>query len=203
MPEEGAGVTIASVKDLVRRREEIEEEIETLTESLRSGPGLSGNLIDKDGFPRSDLDIPSVRSSRNRLACLHTDHKQITKQIEQDLLKLHAQTRSSGTTSSQPAVISKPSLPPFALIDEVSSDSPATAAGLCVGDAIVSFGPLTRKSIIESGSNPLQVVARVVGDFVGKAMPVSVERNGAIVNLELTPKQWSGRGLLGCHIVPK
>lgn len=32
------------------------------------GPGISGNLVDSEGFPRSDIDIPSVRADRQRLS---------------------------------------------------------------------------------------------------------------------------------------
>lgn len=32
------------------------------------GPGISGNLVDSEGFPRSDIDIPAVRADRQRLS---------------------------------------------------------------------------------------------------------------------------------------
>ena len=31
-------------------------------------PGLKGNLVDREGFPRADVDIHNVRILRNRLA---------------------------------------------------------------------------------------------------------------------------------------
>ena len=53
----------------------MEEEISALTECLTAPgmPGLSGNLVDKEGFPRADIDIPQVRTMRGRIAYLQTD----------------------------------------------------------------------------------------------------------------------------------
>lgn len=45
--------------------------------------------MDKDGFPRDDIDIFSVRAKRNRLAVISNDHKAIMLKIEACLLKLH------------------------------------------------------------------------------------------------------------------
>ena len=52
-----------------------------ITEHLTSPgmPGLSGNLIDEEGFPRSDIDLFEIRKLRNRYACLQTDHQAVMK----------------------------------------------------------------------------------------------------------------------------
>uniref|UniRef100_A0A8C2KE94 26S proteasome non-ATPase regulatory subunit 9 n=1 Tax=Cyprinus carpio TaxID=7962 RepID=A0A8C2KE94_CYPCA len=48
----------------------------------------------------------------------------------------------------------------------------------------------------------LRDVASVVQHSEGKSLRVGVIRSGQEVHLNLTPKQWSGRGLLGCNLVP-
>ena len=53
-------------------------------------PGLRGNLVDAEGFPRSDIDIYEVRKARHDLACLQTDHQALMKKIEQGLHAYHA-----------------------------------------------------------------------------------------------------------------
>ena len=60
------------LKQLAIQKEAIEKEITELTEQLNtSGFGLSGNLVDKDGFPLNDVDkILNVRTARNRIACM-------------------------------------------------------------------------------------------------------------------------------------
>ena len=43
----------------------MEEEIMAITESLTSEgmPGLKGNLVDEDGFPRADIDVVGTFST--------------------------------------------------------------------------------------------------------------------------------------------
>uniref|UniRef100_A0A8C2KC70 26S proteasome non-ATPase regulatory subunit 9 n=1 Tax=Cyprinus carpio TaxID=7962 RepID=A0A8C2KC70_CYPCA len=95
---------------------------------------------------------------------------------------------------TEPAV----SLPaPFALVDAVTQGSPAFQAGLRVGDEILEFG-----SINTHNFRNLRDVASVVQHSEGKSLRVGVIRSGQEVHLNLTPKQWSGRGLLGCNLVP-
>ena len=68
----------------------MESDIKSIIDFLQSPqppgaiPGIKGNLIDEDGFPRSDLDIHMIRIQRNRLAHLQTDHNEKMKEIEQN-----------------------------------------------------------------------------------------------------------------------
>ena len=63
--------TVQSVKALIFRKDEIEKEIQELESLLGGpgGPGLRGGLIDAEGYPRADIDIPKIREQRHRLAC--------------------------------------------------------------------------------------------------------------------------------------
>ena len=49
----------------------MEKAILDITEHLNAPglPGVTGKLVDEEGFPRADIDIIEIRRMRNRLAC--------------------------------------------------------------------------------------------------------------------------------------
>ncbi|KAL3680306.1 hypothetical protein R1sor_023262 [Riccia sorocarpa] len=77
---------------LMDKKAAVEVEMEAIISRLRppTGPGLTGNLMDEEGFPRADIDIPAVRADRQRVAVLRNDLKKITDQIGQNLHVLHS-----------------------------------------------------------------------------------------------------------------
>eukprot|EP00930_Biecheleria_cincta_P051297 TRINITY_DN36453_c0_g1_i1.p1 TRINITY_DN36453_c0_g1~~TRINITY_DN36453_c0_g1_i1.p1 ORF type:complete len:245 (-),score=43.07 TRINITY_DN36453_c0_g1_i1:79-738(-) len=209
-------------RKLEQEKEKLELELQNLHDFLNQDgmPGISGSLIDEEGFPRADLDIYGIRKARNRYACAQTDHVEVMKKIEQALANIHAGSRVE-VPRAAPAGYAAPSqkeesaasdrrlpgtvvMAPFALIDEVTDGSPAHTAGLHVGDLVCQFGPV---SLQDTGD--LNACFRAVGQLVPKSagMPISVivQRGEppARVELQLTPQQWAGRGLLGCHMAPK
>ena len=80
---------------------------------------------------------------------------------------------------------------PFATVDEITDASPAAEDGLQLGDQIVKFGN------VEAGENLLQRLASESQSNLGCAIPVVIMRQGALINLTVTPRTWQGRGLLG------
>lgn len=87
------------------------------------------------------------------------------KKIEEEMYKVHQQSKqqsqpSHSTTASTIQAVSVPKPRPFAKINEVSSGSPAEAAGLKVNDIIVSFG-----SVNAHNHNNLKAVAELVRLF--------------------------------------
>ncbi len=69
---------------LMKQKDDLEKAILDITEYLNSPglPGVTGKLVDEEGFPRADIDLFEIRKMRNRLACLQTDHQGVMKQIE-------------------------------------------------------------------------------------------------------------------------
>ncbi len=65
------------------------------------------------------------------------------------------------------------------LISQISYDSPAEAAGLLVGDVLVSFDG----EPIEQAD---ELVTRLRGDRVGRAVPITVLRGGSAVDVSIT-----------------
>lgn len=218
----GTNLKAESMK-LMDKRSAMEEEMNIIIQRLcapPNGPGLSGNLLDSEGFPRTDIDIPTVRADRHRLAELRNDHNDITDKINQNIQLLHsarleqtATIRDSGPTTALDAnvgtslSVSNPVARgafnvmdidiavsrPFAMIDEITEASPAAEDGLQLGDQVVKFGN------VEIGENLLQRLAAEVQKNQNKAVPLVVMRQGALITLTVTPRAWSGRGLLGCH----
>ncbi|VDM01089.1 unnamed protein product [Schistocephalus solidus] len=83
-------------QELDRERKRIESEVAEFAEVLKSvssptlslhfllnqNVGMHGPLIDAGGFPRSDIDLVAVRTARNRIICLNTDHAAVMRELE-------------------------------------------------------------------------------------------------------------------------
>lgn len=80
---------------------------------------------------------------------------------------------------------------PFAIVDEIAEASPAAEDGLQLGDRIVKFGN------VGIGDELLPRLASEAQLNQGHAVPMIIMRQGAVINLSLTPRPWHGRGLLG------
>lgn len=80
---------------------------------------------------------------------------------------------------------------PFGVFDDVSEGSPAAMDGVKVGDQLVRFGS------VDGGDNLLMRLAREGQANEGIGIPVVVLRRGERVHFTVTPRRWSGRGLLG------
>lgn len=110
-------------------------------------------LVDNEGFPRSDIDVYQVRTTRHKIICkylvvpiiilenntnslslikgLQNDLKNLTKQIENALHDLHAQQREGlGLTDNSTSFLKEfeEETIPFAKIGTVSDGSPAGKA---------------------------------------------------------------------------
>ncbi|XP_062193765.1 uncharacterized protein LOC133897167 [Phragmites australis] len=202
----------AETMGLIDRREALEAEMDAIIARLTApgGPGITGGLVDAEGFPRSDIDIPNVLAQRRRLSELRNDHTDITNKIDKNLEVLHSAKLSrneqstssrSGTTASSHNGLSQ-SEPmeedpvtrlPFAMIDEIADGSPAAADGLQLGDEIVKFGN------VEAGD---RLQERLVSEALSNEdsqVSLVIIRQGSAMDITVTPRKWHGRGLLGCH----
>ncbi|XP_017249711.1 uncharacterized protein LOC108220448 isoform X1 [Daucus carota subsp. sativus] len=209
----------AEAMKLMDTRSALESEMNSIIDRLTQpgAPGLSGNLVDSEGFPRSDIDIPVVRADRLKLAQLRNHYKEVTEKIEQTIQVLHSAKLSPASTHRDTGIvgssqgISASSVAevansgrsinamdvdviggrPFAMVDEISEASPAAEDGLQLGDQIIKFGT------VEFGDALLPKLAAEAQTNRGHAIPVVVKRQGDLINLSVTPREWQGRGLLG------
>lgn len=86
---------------------------------------------------------------------------------------------------------------PIVVVNLVSPNSPAEEAGIQVRDLIISFGSITSSSFKD-----LAQIGELVKNSQNQQVRVKVKRDNKIEELILIPKTWTGRGLLGCNIVP-
>ena len=201
----------SSLKQLMAQREALELEAEAIVAELTSpGPngeppvGIKDPLVDKEGFPRGDIDIYNARQKRSRLSSINVDHREVMKRIEAELALIHssplpASSAPSGQREHPPASPEVP-LSPIARIDEILAGSPASVAGLKNGDLLLRFGRVDSRT-----PDVLGAIPQVLRESVGTSLVVLVERPGnpeTNLSLTLTPRVWSGRGQLGCHLTP-
>ena len=216
VPQDKIASLVKEAQVLIAKKDDIESQIHELEEGLQlQGVGMDQPLIDRSGFPRSDVDVAAARTSRNMVHRLRNDHKDIMKEIENALHAVHDETRKQTSTLQKPqeqegesSTLNRmeqeedkkkvPSKKPFALVNAVAPDSPADISGLKRNDKVIQFGHIHAEN-----HDRLQALNQLVGQSENKSIQVVILRNDqSIIQLLLTPKKWSGRGTLGCHIVP-
>jgi len=153
----------------------------------------------------------AVRTTRSRIIYLRNDYKDLMNVIEKHIHE-HFARQAENSTSDEPMMngglstslptSSLPLGPAFAKVNSVVAGSPAESAGLKAGDEIRNFGyvnntnhdGLKRVGECVQGNEGLDVLVRVSRPTNGRRQELQ---------LTLTPRRdWGGRGLLGCHILP-
>ncbi|KAH6898824.1 hypothetical protein B0T10DRAFT_473798 [Thelonectria olida] len=200
-----------SFQQLQRKKDDTEAELKALGGVLDShGVDMNTPLITRDGFPRADIDVAQVRTTRARIIRLRNDYTELMQLIEKFL---HEHFASLDQSDDAPALTASDVQPlpdfvpealdiPFAKVNTVAAGSPADTAGLQSGDVIRNFGYVNR-----ANNDNLKKVAECVQGNEGSNILIKVSRAvGATqeeLRLTLTPrKDWGGRGMLGCHILP-
>lgn len=93
----------------------------------------------------------------------------------------------------------------FCVIDEIAEGCPGEIDGLRVGDRVCAVGNV-RWGFEDPSSTPpagiLNDAARAFAESEGATVRVVVLRRGELVVVRVTPRTWSGRGLVGCHMRP-
>ncbi|KAI1128378.1 hypothetical protein F5Y10DRAFT_175746 [Nemania abortiva] len=203
-----------SFAELQQKKENMEAELKALGGVLDShGVNMDTPLLTRDGYPRADIDVAQIRTTRSRIIHLKNDYKDLMNAIEKHLHEHFASLQSTDDATSTPiptnrATMMGDTLPetldvPFAKVNSVVADSPAETAGLKAGDEIRNFGYVNNDN-----HDGLKKVAECVQGNEGQRVLVKITRRGDSgtqqeLQLYLTPRRnWGGRGLLGCHILP-
>ncbi|AGO11761.1 AaceriADL013Cp [[Ashbya] aceris (nom. inval.)] len=185
-----------SLAELFALKKTVEDELGRLFDLLQDTHkcDLTNPLVTPDGFPRSDVDIVQVRILRRNINMLRNDLKAIidhcnsimTPQFQSK--RTEQQTRKLDTSYEFKI--------PFAVVTEVTADSPSSRAGILVGDKIIKIGD------IHAGNHQkLSAVGMAVRQSKDKQLSIRVLReDGAFYDLTLIPSEWAGPGLLGCRL---
>jgi 26S proteasome non-ATPase regulatory subunit 9 len=217
----------AKVNKMYKQREELEAEMSSLSQRLNEEgqPGLKGALVDKEGFPIPNVDLYQIRSDRQRYNTLKNDHSRLTDLIQSGLQNILLVTKkrnddddddvrttrtrtttennntaaaavnkksdvqqedTPSTTITTTTVITQKA---FAVVDIVAPGSPAEIDGIRIHDRIISFGD---KRTIEEAAAKIQ-------QTIGESHIVKLNRQGVEMEVEITPRTWTGVGLLGAH----
>lgn len=185
-----------TLRELISKKDDLEAELKALGSVLDShGVTMTTSLTTFDGYPRIDIDVPQgmvlsffglictytkpVRTTRARIVRLKNDYKELMKRIELGLHEHHAalnqqsaahaagqsqqETLRPGTSQLDPSTAT-----PFARVNNVADSSPASVAGLRLGDQIRTFG-----SVNWTNHENLSKVAEVVqhSEGVSLALP--------------------------------
>ncbi|KAI9822225.1 MAG: putative 26S proteasome regulatory subunit [Thelocarpon impressellum] len=207
-----------SLSELIAQKDRVESELKALSAVLEShGVNMNTSLTTFDGYPRDDLDVAQIRTTRARIIPLRNDYKALMDRIEVGLHELHASlpppaSQTEPTNAHNHAALSVRTAPratdvteiPFARVNSVVPDSPAAEAGLRAGDGIRRFD-----SVNWTNHEKLTKVAETVQRNAGRPIMVKIVRKDLAtgsdeeVDIHLTPrKDWGGRGMLGCHLLP-
>lgn len=113
---------------------------------------MNTSLTTFDGFPRADIDVAQIRTTRARIIRLKNDHKALMSKLEDAVHEQFAAGKTeelptNGTSSSahlNDAGSSRAAAPvvepPFAKVNAVVPGSPAEQAGMRAGDKVIKFG---------------------------------------------------------------
>ncbi|GAM25317.1 hypothetical protein SAMD00019534_084920, partial [Acytostelium subglobosum LB1] len=91
---------------------------------------------------------------------------------------------------------------PFVYIDMVSSGSPADRSGLQKNDKIYQFGSIGPLAQLDPSVQYLQTMATIVRNSENSPITLKYTRDGEKKTTTLTPKKWTGQGLIGCLMKP-
>ncbi|QIW97542.1 hypothetical protein AMS68_003060 [Peltaster fructicola] len=198
-----------SLQELIISKENLEAQLSALGAVLDShGVNMSTSLTSFDGYPRADIDVAQIRTTRAQIIRLKNDHKALMKELEDAVHEGFANNSKSTTSTPAPPAVSssqqatpQPTGPieaPFAKVNTVVTGSPADEAGLKAGDRVTRFG-----FVDWTNHERLTKVAEVVRQNKDRAILVRVTRETTSLQLRLTPRDsWGGRGMLGCHLLP-
>ncbi|TDZ23247.1 26S proteasome non-ATPase regulatory subunit 9 [Colletotrichum orbiculare MAFF 240422] len=172
--------------DLQRKKDDMEAELKALGAVLDShGADMNTPLTTGDGFPRADIDVAQVRTTRARIIHLRNDYRGLMTIIEKHLHEHFASLQENEVDSSNPASRADdrmPSLPEstptqpleraFARVNSVVPGSPAEVAGLKPGDEIRKFGYVNH-----SNHDSLRKVAECVQGNEGQPVQLGRKRH--------------------------
>lgn len=163
--------------ELQNKRNSLRETVDALYDVLQSHNVTMTTPLTVDGFPRADIDVHQIRSTRHQIIRLENDIEAVQKELEEAVMghwqKDKAETNGTGSsltngvattsthTSASTPTIHANHVVPFATVGVVSDGSPAASAGLKTNDKIVRLGNVEATTPRIPQALPLAVVEGV------------------------------------------
>lgn len=148
-------------------------------------------LVDRHGFPRSDLDIPRVSTIRRDMVRARNDYAALTTAMDAFLSSHFSSAKESNADGvamlQSPVEAAATSSLPFCRVETVTRESPAEKAGLQPSDEILQFGQTREMNGMRQEATSLAAVS------------VVIQRRGRPLRLTLHPGQ---DPLIGALFVP-
>uniref|UniRef100_A0A1I7TV71 Nas2_N domain-containing protein n=1 Tax=Caenorhabditis tropicalis TaxID=1561998 RepID=A0A1I7TV71_9PELO len=186
----------SKAKQLLQQRDELDEKVKELLLVLETNNStMDSPLVDAEGYPLNTIDVYAVRHARHDLICLRNDRAQWTEKIVEEMEQDEEKMGESAPIEEKP--VHRTSNEPFVKVSSVVELSPADVGGFRKEDLIIQYGNLHHGNF-----KNMQQVAEITKEYENKTIRVTVIRDHRPVRLEISPKKWSGPGLLGCNIVP-
>ena len=120
-------------------------------------------LVDTSGYPRTDIDLYSVRTTRGNIRKLLNDYKAVTLQIEAELPSALARVTPKKH---------------FARVNGVLENSPAQLAGICSGDLLIQFGSIT--------VGTFKSLSSLAGEITNGQIAIRIERGDSVLAFDIT-----------------
>lgn len=116
-------------KALITKKEQIESQIQAQSAILKANScTMNTPLVDPEGFPRDDIDIYAVRNARVRIIELRNDLSDIMNEIGKALENVYDRPATPPSPSDSATPDSVSLAKPFARVDRVAPESPASEA---------------------------------------------------------------------------
>ncbi|SSD61754.1 uncharacterized protein SCODWIG_03515 [Saccharomycodes ludwigii] len=174
---------------------------------------MNAPLINRDGYPRDDVDIFTIRLLRQNCNMLKNDLTHLIDYIHVEMGKYwegvdkkKGTSNSTITNNNDNATFDPIQASPFCKITGVLKGSPSDQCGLQDNDLLCRIGAIDTLKYYSS-HDKLLGVSNYVKEHIDREIPVMIKRkqNGAFINLELTlipnSNNWDGPGILGCTLV--
>ena len=174
---------------------------------VKSWDGTVAGIQDGDKRQFDDLTLTTTTHSSNTGNIANTSTFAVDNEAgrrDTNNTTSTAQTIPESTTPQQQQQQSNTRiLTPFARIDEVFPNSPASTAGIELNDLLLQFD-----TIDATNHENFSAIAKLLPTKEGQCVQVKVRRKREmewgevyeVKELKLEPRKWDGRGLLGCHI---
>ncbi|XP_014247156.1 26S proteasome non-ATPase regulatory subunit 9 [Cimex lectularius] len=191
--------TKRTILELREKRDSLEKVMKEMSEILaEQNVGMEDPLVDTEGYPRADIDVYNVRKARRTIIMTRNDLIHINERLKELLEKLMpSYPDGERDWGVYPPVKTDECSKQLAVIKDVQKGSPVELSGLMEGDIIMQFGTVTSLNF-----KSIEDIAQEVNTNIDLYIKVLVMRGNNLKRVNVRPKIWTGKGLLGCKIVP-